>query len=232
MPCGDTTVSEGISPLGTYSETRTMSNEPSTDDIPITAERPDGAVPLTGTDHITLIGSNEEDTVEFYRDVLGMPLVLRQPNLDAPNVTHLFFDSGDGRIITFFVEEGRQSNPAPQRTGIGAVHHLAFRFDPERIEEVRERLEAHGRRYNEFDRSIFYSLYTSDHNGLTIELTTDKFDIPDNRRAEVLAVAQQKREEDGSEYAKGEHLEAALEELGIPVEPADLPDAPTGAGGL
>ncbi|WP_458185829.1 VOC family protein [Haladaptatus sp. NG-WS-4] len=203
-----------------------------TTDAPITAERPDSAFHVTGTDHVTLVGSNEEDTIEFYRDVLGMPLVLRQPNLDAPNVTHLFFDSGDGRIVTFFVEEGRESNPAPQRTGVGGVHHLAFRFDPERVAEVREGLEEHGHGYNEFDRSIFYSLYTSDHNGLVIELTTDKFDIPDDRRAEVLALAQRKREEDGADYAREEHLEAALEELGIPVEPVDLPDAPTGAGGL
>jgi catechol 2,3-dioxygenase-like lactoylglutathione lyase family enzyme len=201
-------------------------------DEPITADLPDSAFHVTGTDHVTLVGSNEEDTIAFYRDVLGMPLVLRQPNLDAPNVTHLFFDTGDGRVITFFVEEGRQSNPAPQRTGVGGVHHLAFRFDPERMAEVREGLEANGHGYNEFDRSIFYSLYTSDHNGLVIELTTDKFDIPDDRRAEVLALAQQKREADGSEYAKEEHLEAALEELGIPVEPVELPDAPTGAGGL
>ncbi|WP_227353196.1 VOC family protein [Haladaptatus salinisoli] len=209
-----------------------MSDNTDHSEPPVTAERPDSAFHVTGTDHITLIGSNVEDTVEFYRDVLGMPLVLKQPNLDAPHVTHLFFDTGDGRIITFFVEEGRQSNPAPQRTGIGAVHHISFRFDPERIEEVRAGLEERGRGYNEFDRSIFYSLYTSDHNGLTIELTTDKFDIPDDRRGEVLALAQRKREEAGAEYAKEEHLEAALEELGIPVEPVDLPDAPTGAGGL
>ncbi|GAA0249363.1 VOC family protein [Haladaptatus pallidirubidus] len=207
-----------------------MSHENSNGEIPVTADRPEGALHLSGTDHVTLIGSNEEDTVAFYRDILGMPLILRQPNLDAPNVTHLFFDTGDGRVITFFVEEGRRSNPAPQRTGIGAVHHLAFRFEPERLEEIKEGLEANGHRYNVFDRSIFYSLYTSDHNGLTLELTTDKFDIPDDRRAEVLATAQRLREEDGSEYAKAEHLEAALEELGIPVEPVELPDAPTGAG--
>jgi catechol 2,3-dioxygenase-like lactoylglutathione lyase family enzyme len=209
-----------------------MSDNTNDTEPPVTAERPDSAFHVTGTDHITLIGSNVEDTVEFYRDVLGMPLVLKQPNLDAPHVTHLFFDTGDGRIITFFVEEGRQSNPAPQRTGIGAVHHISFRFDPERIEEVRAGLEERGRGYNEFDRSIFYSLYTSDHNGLTIELTTDKFDIPDDRRGEVLALAQRKRVEAGADYAKEEHLEAALEELDIPVEPVDLPDAPTGAGGL
>jgi len=60
-----------------------------------------------------LIGSNEAETIEFYRDVLGMPLVLRQPNLDQPEVTHLFFDTGDGRILTFFVEDDRDSSRQP-----------------------------------------------------------------------------------------------------------------------
>ena len=59
-------------------------------EIPVTAAKPDTPTHVTGTDHITLIGSNEADTVEFYRDLLGMPLVLRQPNLDDPNSTHFF----------------------------------------------------------------------------------------------------------------------------------------------
>ncbi|WP_049996907.1 VOC family protein [Halococcus sediminicola] len=204
-----------------------MSNEPTAD---VTAEPPTAPVPVVGTDHITLIGSNPEDTIAFYRDVLGMPLVLRQPNLDQPEVEHLFFDTGDGRILTFFVTDDRPSNPRGQRAGVGAVHHLAFRLDPERFEEAREGLREANRRFNEFDRGPFQSLYTSDHNGLTIELATDKYRIPDDRRGEVYAEAQAQRVADGAEYVGDEHLEAALEELGIDVHRYDLPDAPTGAG--
>ncbi|WP_435346576.1 VOC family protein [Haloarchaeobius sp. HRN-SO-5] len=200
------------------------------DEIPVTAERPDSPVQTTGTDHVTLIGSNEADTVAFYRDLLGMPLVLRQPNLDDPSQTHLFFDTGDGRILTFFVNDERQSNPGPQRTGVGAVHHLSFKVAPDRFEEVVEAIEADGRGYNVFDRGIFHSLYTTDNNGLVIELATDKYEIPDERRGEVLATTQRIREEAGARYAKDEHLEAALEELGIEVEAHDLPDAETGVG--
>ncbi|XVH33528.1 VOC family protein (plasmid) [Haloferacaceae archaeon DSL9] len=211
-----------------------MSSDRSTDSAepPVTADRPESPVQVTGVDHVTLIGSNAEDTIEFYRDVLGMSLVLRQPNLDAPNVTHLFFDPGDGRIITFFVEEGRQSDRGPQRTPLGGVHHISFSFDPGRIEEVKAGLEANGYRYSEFDRGIFHSLYTRDHNGFVIELSTDKYEIPDERRGEVLALAQRKRIEDGAEYATGEHLKAALEALGLPVRAAPLPDTASGTGGL
>jgi catechol 2,3-dioxygenase-like lactoylglutathione lyase family enzyme len=196
----------------------------------ITAEPPDSAFNTTGTDHVTLIGSNEEDTIEFYRDILGMPLVLRQPNLDDPNSTHLFFDSGDGRIVTFFVTDDRQSDSTPLRHQVGAVHHLSFSIDPERFGEIKRALDEVGNGYNEFDRGIFHSLYTRDHNGLTIELATDKYDIPDERRGEVLATVQRIRVADGAEYAKAEHLEEALDELGIDSDPVELPDAPTGAG--
>jgi len=202
------------------------------DTTPVTADRPDSAMHTTGTDHITLIGSNEADTVEFYRDILGMPLVLRQPNLDDPSQTHLFFDTGDGRIITFFVKPDRVSDPRPQQTGVGAVHHLAFKFDPDRYQAVADALAAEGIQYSQFDRGIFQSLYTRDHNGLTIELTTDVFEIPDDRRGEVLATAQRIREADGADYADEDHLEAALEELGLPVVRNDLPDAASGTGGL
>ncbi len=208
-----------------------MANDQSaTDEAPVTATPPESAFHTTGLDHVTIIGSNEEDTIEFYRDVLGMPLVLRQPNLDAPNVTHLFFDTGDGRILTFFVEDDRDSSRQPLRTPMGGVHHVSFKVDPERFEEVKSGLADNGYQYNEFDRGIFHSLYTRDHNGLTIELSTDKYDVPDDRRGEVLALAQSKRVADGAEYAKAEHLRAALDELGLDTDVVDVGDAATGAG--
>ncbi|ESP87307.1 VOC family protein [Candidatus Halobonum tyrrellensis] len=197
---------------------------------PVTADRPDSAFHVTGTDHVTLIGSNEADTIEFYRDVLGMSLVLRQPNLDAPDVTHLFFDTGDGRILTFFVEDNRDSHEGPQRVGVGGVHHLAFQIEAGELEEIKESLRADGYGYSEFDRGAFHSLYTRDHNGLTIELVVDKYEIPDDRRGEVLALAQAKRVDAGAEYVDDEQMQAALEELGLPAERADVPDAATGTG--
>ena len=203
-----------------------------TDRAPVTAAPPDSPFQTTGTDHITVWGSNAEATIEYYRDLLGMPLVLRQPNLDDPSQEHLFFDTGDGTILTFFVSDDRPSNPGPQRTGVGGVHHLCFNIDPDRFEEVRDALEAAGRSYNIFDRAIFFSLYTRDHDGLIIELTADKFDFPDERKGEVLAKAQEIRVEDGAQYAKTEHLEAALDALGIEPKPYDLPDARTGAADI
>jgi catechol 2,3-dioxygenase-like lactoylglutathione lyase family enzyme len=199
-------------------------------DPEVAARPPESAFHTVGTDHVTLIGSNVAETVAFYRDLLGMALVLRQPNLDQPEVTHLFFDTGDGRMLTFFVEEGRNSHRGPQRPGVGAVHHLAFRIDPDRFAAVERNLADAGHRYDVFDRGVFHSIYTTDHNGLVIELATDKWAIPDDRRGEVLALAHTKRVDAGAEYAGEEHVEAALEELGLGVERYDLPDSATGTG--
>ena len=201
-------------------------------DDTVSADPPESPFRTTGTDHITIWGSNAEDTIEYYRDTLGMSLVLRQPNLDDPSQTHLFFDTGDGTILTFFVSDDRPSNRQPQRTDVGGVHHLCFNVDPDRFEEVADSLEAEGYSYNVFDRGIFYSLYTRDHDGLIIELTADKYDFPDERKGEVLATTQRIREEAGADYAQTEHMREALDELGIDAEEYDLPDADSGTAGL
>lgn len=67
--------------------------------------------------------------------------MLKQPNLDAPEETHLFFDTGDGTIITVFVNDNRESAKGSQRVGTGGLHHLYFSVDPDRFEEVAEALD-------------------------------------------------------------------------------------------
>ena len=200
-----------------------------TDDDAVSAARPDSVLQTAGWDHVTLIGSNAEDTIEFYRDVLGLPLVIRQPNLDRPEVEHLFFDAGDGRMVTFFVDEERASADG-QDPDVGAVHHLAFRIAPDELGGIRDRLADAGHAVNEYDRGAFHSLYTEDHNGLTIELAADKYEVPDECRGEVYARAQAARVEAGAEFVSDDHLEAALDALDLPVEPHDLPDTTAGRG--
>lgn len=199
-------------------------------DPAVTAERPDSPIRLAGTDHITVTGSNIEDTVRFYRDLLGMPLVLRQPNLDQPELTHLFFDTGDGRILTFFVDESRPSRTSPLRADVGQVHHLAFKVAAEELADIKAALEAADHGFSEFDRGAFHSVYTRDNNGLTIELVADKWPVPDEHRGEVLALAHGYRVEAGDEFVDDEHMQAAVDELGLDVERKPVPEAPAGTG--
>ncbi len=193
----------------------------------VDASPPDSPIHLTGTDHVTVEGTNTADTIEFYRDLLGMPLVLRQPNLDRAHLTHLFFDTGDGRLLSFFVTEERDSvdssDPDP-----GQVHHLAFRIDSDRIADVAAALEAAGYPVSEFDRGAFHSLYTEDNNGLGIELVADKFAVSDDRRGEVLALAQHLRLDDGADFVKTEHMREAIRTLGLDVDETAVRDAAAG----
>ena len=53
-----------------------------------------------------------------------MAFVLRQPNIDNPDATHLFFDSNDGRIATLFVTDDRQSDASPLRHRTGSVQRI------------------------------------------------------------------------------------------------------------
>lgn len=198
-------------------------------ELNIDTERPESLLKTRGTDHITIWGSNAEDTIEFYQDILGMALVLKQPNLDDPSQTHLFFDTGDGTILTFFVSDERDSAHG-QRGQTGSVHHISYKIDPEEFEEITEALDEAGYGYNIFNRGIFHSIYTQDNNGLVVELSADKYSIPDDRRAEVLARAHELRVEDGADYAKEQHLEQALDEMGIEYEKVELPEASTGVG--
>lgn len=195
----------------------------------VSSEPVDSPITTTGTDHITVSGTDPEATLEFYRDLLGMPLVMSQPNLDRPHLTHLFFDTGDGRILTFFVDDDRDvaSDHSPDD---GGVHHLAFGIEAGELQEVKQSLEEAGYGVSEFDRGAFHSLYTSDPNGLTIELVADKYVVPDDRRGEVMALAHHKRVADGAEYVKDEHMQAALDEMDIEYEVNEIPDAPAGVG--
>ncbi|HXG75402.1 MAG TPA: VOC family protein, partial [Gaiellaceae bacterium] len=71
-----------------------------------------GACPLRklqsqGVHHITLVGADRQTSIGFWEGVLGMPFVFEQPNLDNAAESHLYFDPGDGRLITVFTSEER-----------------------------------------------------------------------------------------------------------------------------
>src|SRR5215204_3108747 len=67
-----------------------------------------------GVHHITLIGADRQTSIDFWEGMLGMPFIFEQPNLDKATESHLYFDPGDGRLITVFTDETRR--PDPMRT--------------------------------------------------------------------------------------------------------------------
>src|SRR5260370_8573643 len=97
-------------------------------------------IQVQGVHHITFVGSNRETTIDFYQGVLGMPLVFEQPNLDVPEETHLYFDTGDGRLITFFVRPSRTDHPTPNPQPVANLTPLALTVSRAAYNEAAARL--------------------------------------------------------------------------------------------
>ena len=168
-----------------------------------------------GVHHITFVGSNREEIIAFYSGVLGMPLVLDQPNLDVPEEEHLYFDPGDGRLITFFVRPSRTLDPTPNPQGIGNLHHLAFNVSRAVYTQVAKRLNEHGiHNTGPIDRGFMDSIYFRDPNGQLLEMACFKFEPPQGYTiADVLAAAHRIRVARGAGNVTDEHLADALAEL-------------------
>jgi len=168
-----------------------------------------------GVHHITFVGSNRETTIDFYQGVLGMPLVMEQPNLDVPDETHLYFDAGDGRLITFFVRPTRVNDPTPNPEGIGNLHHLAFTVSRATYSQVAQRLNKRSIwNTGNIDRGFMDSIYFRDPNGQLLEMACYKFVPPEGYSiADVLATAHRLRVVAGAYNIQEDHLADAIAEL-------------------
>jgi catechol 2,3-dioxygenase-like lactoylglutathione lyase family enzyme len=120
--------------------------------------KPDNQNPefaLGGINHVALVCSDMAKTVDFYTNVLGMPLI---KSLDLPGGVgqHFFFDAGNGDCVAFFwfrdAPDGVPGLSAPAAipgigeivSATGSMNHLAFHVPAERFDEYRERLKAKG----------------------------------------------------------------------------------------
>ncbi len=182
-------------------------------------------IQVQGVHHVTFVGSNREATIEFYQDFLGMPLVFEQPNLDVPEETHLYFDPGDGRLITFFVRPTRQNDPTPNPEGIGNLHHIAFNVSRATYTQIARRLEErHIWNTGPIDRGFMDSIYFRDPNGQLLEMACFKFTPPPGPTlADVLSLAHRLRLEAGDYAIADSHLADALAILSERPEPASEP---------
>ena len=173
-----------------------------------------------GVHHITLVGGDRQTSIDFWEGVLGMPFVFEQPNLDNENESHLYFDPGDGRLITVFTDEERtadQPRVATIRDGkeAGHVHHLAFALSQATFHQAVDRLDARGIRHSGVkDRGFMDSIYFEDPLGLLIELASYRFEPPFGyTHADVLLEAHRIRVERGDRNIAEPHLADAIERL-------------------
>src|SRR5688500_14404148 len=107
------------------------------------AER--GLSPTQGGHHIALICKDVEQTIRFYQEFLGFPLVELVENRDYAGSSHFFFDIGNRNLLGFFDFPG---HPHPDYSEtIGAVQHLALSTSPEEFAAARRRLDEAGIEY-------------------------------------------------------------------------------------
>jgi glyoxalase family protein len=170
-------------------------------------------VQVQGVHHITLVGSTKQSAIDFWQGALGMPFVFEQPNLGKADENHLYFDPGDGRLLTVFTSESREDAGRHAPREVGCVEHIAFNVSRDvpagswssagtwhRIHPARPR--------------FMDSIYLHDPNGLKVELACYKFEPPEGVRAiDILMKAHHLRVERGDHHITDEHLADAIEAL-------------------
>src|SRR3954468_13863332 len=168
-----------------------------------------------GVHHITIVGADRQTSIDFWEGVLGMPFVFEQPNLDNAAESHLYFDPGDGRLITVFTSQDRRPDPARTSTDVGAVPPLAFAVGQPTFAQTVERLDERGIRHSgPKDRGFMDSIYFEDPLGLLIELASYRFEPPHGfTHAEVLLEAHKLRVGRGDYNIDRVHLADAIERL-------------------
>jgi glyoxalase family protein len=121
---------------------------------------------LAGLHHITMITGDAQRNVDFYAGVLGLRLVKKTVNFDAPDAYHLYFgdeQGSPGSILTWFEFAG-----APRgRAGLGMIHTLQLGVASEAsLDFWAERLDAAGYTADRSDGSLRFE----DYDGLALEL--------------------------------------------------------------
>ncbi len=108
---------------------------------------------LRGVNHLALVCKDMARTVDFYSNVLGMPLI---KTIELPNGMgqHFFFDIGNGDSLAFFwFPDAPAAAPGvasaspgmlPGPSAHGSMNHIAINVPGDRIDEYYEKLTAKG----------------------------------------------------------------------------------------
>ncbi len=125
---------------------------------------------IPGLHHVTVVAGDPQRNLDFYAGVLGLRLIKRTVNFDAPDVYHLYYGDDLGRpgtIITFFPFPGA----ARGRRGAGQATTVAFSIPAGALDYWTNRLKGHGLTLERPETRLDgAALRFVDHDGLQIEL--------------------------------------------------------------
>jgi catechol 2,3-dioxygenase-like lactoylglutathione lyase family enzyme len=157
-----------------------------------------------GVHHLALCPDDMKATVDFYVDVLGMPLVhaMKVPsglgigpgnrgNPPYEEVRHYFFDMGNDSLLAFFeIPKGKE--PSGNRNAIGAMQHCAFTLTASRFHDIQARLKERGIDYLGPIPQLpgLLGIYFYDPNGIRLEFACQP---EDGEAPEVIGCIAQSR---------------------------------------
>lgn len=132
---------------------------------------------ITGLHHVTALAADTQANVNFYAGILGLRMVKKTVNFDAPDVYHLYYgdyQGNPGTIMTFFPFQGLRRG----KHGNGQMTVTAFSIPAGSVEYWQQRLTRFNIKYNDpaerLDGEVY--IYLQDQDGLGIELVVDKLD--------------------------------------------------------
>ncbi len=125
---------------------------------------------ILGLHHVTALSSDAQKNVDFYAGILGMRMVKKTVNFDAPDVYHLYYGDylgSPGTLMTFFPYRGLERG----RKGTGQLTVTSFSIPEGSIDYWLKRLDKFGvSRSNHSKRFDEEFIYLEDDDGLGIEL--------------------------------------------------------------
>ena len=143
--------------------------------------------------HVAYRCIDAKQTVEWYRDHLGMDFVLaiaedQVPSTHAPDpYMHVFLDAGGGNILAFFELPNAPAMGRDQNTP-DWVQHLALKVaSVDDLVVTKAKLEAAGIVVVGItDHTIFKSIYFFDPNGHRVELAADTASAEMNSKLDAV----------------------------------------------
>ncbi|GAB4042619.1 ring-cleaving dioxygenase [Spirosoma jeollabukense] len=125
---------------------------------------------INGLHHVTTLAGDTQRNVDYYTDILGLRLVKKTVNFDAPDVYHLYYGNetgSPGTILTFF-----PYGKLPRgRKGVGQLTYTAFSVPKASLsfwmDRLHERNVPYAGPYNRFSETY---LRFEDFDGMGIEL--------------------------------------------------------------
>ena len=157
---------------------------------------------FVGVNHLAMATGDMDETIRFWRDLLGMRLVA---GLGEPGYRHYFFEISGNDLIAFFEWPGVK--PVPKKdhgrpvTGPYIFDHVSFGVETEDdLWRIKDKLSAAGFWVSEvINHGFIHSIYAFDPNGIPIEFSHNVEGIDVRRNPQMRDSAPSALTKEGAE---------------------------------